>query len=169
VLPVPKRVRWFLRNRHKAVSPVLRISLRAAETVLRLARRRPLRGRGLRPLLRRLAQWLRDFHCLLTDGEFALARDSEAPFHAAVDMSNYDVVRVQAQVRRRVLRWLVRHSYLEDATVAEMFAWRRSRGFSLDASVRLATWYQQGLERLALYCARPSFSSARLDRIFWGQ
>jgi hypothetical protein len=38
---------------------------------------------------------------------------------------------VQAQVRRRVLAWLVRH----------------------------------GLERLARYCARPIFSSARLDRL----
>jgi len=40
-----------------------------------------------------------------------------------------------------------------------------SGGFSLDASVRLAAWDRQGLERLARYCARPSFAEARLDRL----
>jgi hypothetical protein len=31
--------------------------------------------------------------------------------------------------------------------------------------VRLAAWDRHGLERLARYCARPSFASARLDRL----
>jgi hypothetical protein len=31
--------------------------------------------------------------------------------------------------------------------------------------VRLAAWGRQGLERLARYCARPSFASAHLDRL----
>ncbi len=54
---------------------------------------------------------------------------------------------------------------MEPEAVATMLAWRHSGGFSVDASVRLAAWIRQGLERLARYCARPSFSSARLDRL----
>jgi len=44
-----------------------------------------------------------------------------------------------------------------------MLSWRHSGGFSLDGSVRLAAWDRGGLEGLARYCARPSFSSARLE------
>lgn len=32
-------------------------------------------------------------------------------------------------------------------------------------SVRRGAWDRQGLERLARYCARPSFSEDRLDRL----
>jgi len=46
-----------------------------------------------------------------------------------------DAGRVQAQVRRRVLAWLVRHDYMEAEAAATMLAWRHSGGFSVDASV----------------------------------
>jgi hypothetical protein len=67
--------------------------------------------------------------------------------------------------RRRVLAWPVRHGTMGTEAVAAMLAWRDSGGFSVDASVRLAARDRQGVERLARYCARPSFSSARLDRL----
>jgi len=105
------------------------------------------------------------FHCLITDGLFAATPTGEAVFYAAGPLTDADVARVQAQVRRRVLAWLVRHGYMEAQAAAGMLAWRHSGGFSVDASVRLAAWDRQGVERLARYCARPSFSSARLDRL----
>jgi hypothetical protein len=105
------------------------------------------------------------FHCLIADGLFAATPAGEAVFYAARPLTDADVARVQAQVRRRVLAWLVRHGTMEPEAVAAMLAWRHSGGFSVDASVRLAAWDRQGVERLARYCARPSFSSARLDRL----
>jgi hypothetical protein len=99
-------------------------------------------------------------------GDFgAQASTGEAIFHEATGLSDDNLARVQAQVRRRVLTYLARHDYLDEEVVATMLAWRHSGGFSLDASVRLAAWDRQGLERLARYCARPSFAGARLDRL----
>ena len=83
------------------------------------------------------------------DGLFALAPGGEAVFYQAVDLTEADVQRVQAQVRRRVLAWLGRHGYLDAETVAKMLTWRHTGGFSLDATVCLAAWDRQGLERLA--------------------
>ncbi len=71
----------------------------------------------------------------------------EARFYEAVDLDDDVLARVQSQVRRRVLRWLARHGYMEDETVEGMLAWSHGGGFSLDASVRLASRDRQGLER----------------------
>jgi len=78
-------------------------------------------------------------------------------------LTDADLFRVQAQVRSRVLRWLVRHDYLDEAVASDMLAWGHGGGFSLDGSVRLAAWDRGGLEGLARYCARPSFSAGRFE------
>ena len=100
---------------------------------------------------------------MIPDGVFSSGTDGGAHFHEAMELSESDLARVQAQVRCRVLRWLVRHDYLDEDAAAEMLSWRHSGGFSLDGSVRIAAWDRGGLEGLARYCARPSFSSARLE------
>ena len=105
------------------------------------------------------------FHCLITDGLFAATPAGEAVFHEAGPLTDSAISRVQAPVHRRMLDWPARHGYLEAEAMATVLDWRRSGGFSADASVRLAAWDLQGLERLACYCARPSFCSARLDRL----
>ncbi len=161
VLSLPKRVRWFLRHRPETLSPVLGIFLRAVETAVRRASPDAPAGArfGAVAFVHHFGAALNGhthFHCLITDGLFAATPAGEAVFYEA---GPADVGRVQAQVRRRVLAWLVRHGYMEPEAVATMLGWRHSGGFSVDASVRLAAWDRQGLERLARYCARPSFSS----------
>ncbi|CRI65087.1 transposase (fragment) [Thiocapsa sp. KS1] len=64
------------------------------------------------------------------------------------------VATIEAQVRRRVLRWFSRHGLLDPEDARDMLAWDNS-GFSLDASVRIAGHDRPGLERLLRYCARP--------------
>jgi hypothetical protein len=170
VLSVPKRVRWFLAHRPETVSPVLRVFLRAVETALRRASPgAPIAARlGAVAFVHRFGASLNShvhFHCLVTDGVFSAGGEGEASFHEALDLTDEGVALVQAQVRRRVLRWLARHDYLDEEAVAGMLAWCHSGGFSVDASVRLEAWDRQGVERLARYCARPSFAAARLDRL----
>jgi hypothetical protein len=170
VLSVPKRARWFLKHRPETVGPVLRIFLRAVQTALRQASDGAPAGArfGAVAFVHRFGASLNShvpFHCLITDGVFSPGAEGEAIFHESTGLSDADLARVQAQVRRRVLAYLARHDYLDEEAVATMLAWRHSGGFSLDASVRLAAWDRQGLERLARYCARPSFAGARLDRL----
>ena len=69
------------------------------------------------------------------------------------------------QLRHRGLRWLVRHECLDRVAAADMRAWQHGGGWSVDASVRVAAWDRQGLERLVRYCARPPLTSGRLGRL----
>jgi hypothetical protein len=46
-----------------------------------------------------------------------------------------------------------------------MGEWRHGGGWSVDASVRVADWDRQALERLVSYCARPPLASGRLGRL----
>ena len=51
------------------------------------------------------------------------------------------------------------------AAAAEMRTWQHGGGWSIDASVRVADWDRQALERLVRYCARPPLASGRLGRL----
>jgi len=72
--------------------------------------------------------------------------------------------RFDPKIRRRTLRWLTRHGYLDSDAAEMMQGWPHSGGFSVDGSVCVPAWDRGGLERLARYCARPAFSAERLDR-----
>jgi hypothetical protein len=47
----------------------------------------------------------------------------------------------------------------------DMGEWRHGGGWSVDASVRVADWDRQALERLVRYCAQPPLVSGRLGRL----
>ncbi len=104
------------------------------------------------------------FHVLATDGVFARTKEGSAEFFEATGLSTNDIARFETTVRRRVLRCLERHGCLDAVTVEEMLSWGHQGGFSLDALVRIEEWDRQGLERVARYCARPSFAQVRLGR-----
>jgi len=172
VLSTPKRVRWFLKREPKVVDGILRVFLRAVETAVRHASRdSPREARfGAVAFVHRFGSYLNPhvhYHVLVTDGVFAAdPQDPEAAvFHPAVDLDKSTVARVRDQVRRRGLRWLVRHGYLDAAAAREMLTWEHGGGWSVDGSVHLAGWDRQGLERLVRYCARPPFSQERLGRL----
>ncbi|HPD70194.1 MAG TPA: transposase [Candidatus Krumholzibacteria bacterium] len=104
---------------------------------------------------------------LVTDGVFS--RDPADPaqviFHPAVDLDEAAIRSVGDGLRRRGLRWLVRHEHLDPAAAADMGEWEHGGGWSVDASVRIADWDRQGLERLVRYCARPALAEGRLGRL----
>ena len=58
---------------------------------------------------------------------------------------------MQAQVRRRVLRWFVRRGWLAEEDRQAMQRWSHSGGFSVDAAVRIEGGDRNGLERLLRY------------------
>jgi hypothetical protein len=106
------------------------------------------------------------FHCCVIDGVFEPGRgDDEAVRFREAALSDADTQRVQALVRQRVLRWFVRHGYLEKDDAKEMEQWNNGGGFSVDASVRIEANDRAGLERLLRYCARPPFALERLEAI----
>lgn len=169
VLSVPKRVRYFLRLESETVGAVLRIFMRALETTLR--QKSPGAPAGSRfgavAFVHHFGASLNGhihFHCIITDGVFSESGAEEALFYEATDLDTPDIEAVQEKTRHRVLKWLERHGYLDPEAVEMMRGWPHSGGFSLDASVRLNDWDRGGLERLARYCARPPFSTERLDR-----
>jgi len=170
VLSVPKRVRYFLRHRPETIAAVLRIFLRAVETTLRgqSPGAPPCARFGAVAFVHHFGSALNPhvhFHCLVTDGVFCEGPTGEALFYEATDLDTGDIAAVRAKTRRRVLGWLSRHGYLAEEAASEMRSWAHTGGFSVDASAHLPAWDRQGLERLVRYCARPSFSLARLDRL----
>jgi hypothetical protein len=169
VLSVPKRVRYLFRNHRETVGAVLRIFMRALETTLRRGSPgAPATSRfGAVAFVHHFGSSLNEhihFHCIVTDGVFSEGPDGEALFHEATALTETDIEAVGQKTRRRSLRWLTRHGYLDNDVAEMMQGWSHSGGFSLDGSVRLPAWDRGGLERLARYCARPAFSAERLDR-----
>jgi hypothetical protein len=68
-------------------------------------------------------------------------------------------------MRARGLRFLERHGHLDRTAVDSLDAAEHAGGWSVDASVRIAEWDRQGLERLVRYCARPPLSAERLEQL----
>ena len=102
---------------------------------------------------------------LITDGVFSADQDGTAVFHPACDLDSEDFLAVQTKLRKRGLRWLQRHGHLDSAAVHTLDAPDHAGGWSVDASVTIAGWDRQGLERLVRYCARPPLSQERLGRL----
>ncbi len=100
------------------------------------------------------------FHCCVIDGVFApaLKTDNEegVVFHAAAELDTRAVADVQARVRQRILRALVRRGLIEKDDAEKMAGWDHGGGFSVDASVRIEGTDRPGLERLLRYDQRKS-------------
>lgn len=102
---------------------------------------------------------------LVTDGVFSADGEGGAVFHPALDLGKADFAAVQAKMRRRGLRWLLRHGHLDDLAVHALDTPDHADGWSVDASVTVPGWDRHGLERLVRYCARPPLSGERLGRL----
>jgi len=170
VLSVPKRVRWHMREKPEVVSGLLGVFLRAVETTIR--QRSPDAPPGARfgavAFVHRFGGYLNShvhFHVLVTDGVFSADEEGRAVFHPALDLVNDDFRTVQAKMRKRGLRWLLRHGHLDDLAVHTLDTPDHAGGWSVDASVTIPDWDRQGLERLVRYCARPPLAQERLGRL----
>jgi hypothetical protein len=167
VLSVPKRVRWHLREKPEVIGGLLRVFLRAVETTLRQCSPDAPPGArfGAVAFVHRFGSYLNShvhFHVLVTDGVFS---EDGAQFHPATQLEAADVQAVQTKMRRRGLRWLLRHGHLDSAAVHTLDAPDHPGGWSVDAAVTIPGWDRHGLERLVRYCARPPLSQQRLGRL----
>jgi hypothetical protein len=88
------------------------------------------------------------FHCVVIDGVFDVAAAGAIIFHAASGIDANAIVWVQAQVRRRLLRVVVRRGLLPDGDAHAMGQWAHGGGFSVDGSVRIEAADRAGRERL---------------------
>jgi hypothetical protein len=104
------------------------------------------------------------YHFCILDGVFEPLEAGGVQFPEALALTPETVATIEAQVRRRVLRWFSRHGLLDPDDARDMLAWDNS-GFSLDASVRIAGHDRPGLERLLRYCARPAFALERIEQV----
>jgi hypothetical protein len=169
----PKRVRYFVKNCREVASGVLRVCLRAVETTLRQrSPGAPKEARfGAVSFAGLAGSSLNEhyhFHVLVTEGVFAADVDGAAgaaEFFEAMELTEGDIVAVEQKVRRRVLRYLGRHGYLDSDTVKDMLGWDHAGGFSLDAARRLEEGERYALEDLARYCAKPTLSLERLEQL----
>jgi len=101
-------------------------------------------------------------HAIALDGVFSEGENGEAKFFEATELGKEVVEKTGQQIRERVLRYLKKQGVLEPHEAEDMLTWEHGGGFSLDASVRISGWDRDGLEKLARYCARPSFAEQRL-------
>ena len=78
-------------------------------------------------------------------------------FHGAPPPTFEEVARLAEDLRRRILKRMLRMRVLPEATVCEMLAWPHG-GFSLDGGTCVEAQDRAGLERLLLYVLRPALS-----------
>ncbi|AUB85154.1 transposase [Candidatus Thiodictyon syntrophicum] len=169
VLSVPKRLRWYLEREPGAVTAVLHIFLRVVETHLRrICPEASARARfGAVSFVHRFGASLNrhiHYHCCILDGVFEPLQAGGVQFRQASSLAPEQVAVIEAQVRRRVLRWFSRRGLLDPDDARDMLTWDNS-GFSLDASVCIAGDDRAGLERLLRYCARPPFALERIEQV----
>lgn len=170
VLTVPKRIRYFLQRNPRLFGGVLRVFMRALNTVLRRhSPGAPANSRfGAVAFLHRSGSSLNEhphLHSTVTDGVFAPDENGQAVFFPATDLTTDTIRSLQEKLRSRILRYLERHGCLDPIDVDDMLAWDHEGGFSLDGSVHIDDWDRAALERLTRYCARPPFSSGRLGQL----
>jgi hypothetical protein len=105
-------------------------------------------------------------HCCVLDGVFEPLAAGGVQFRqaSALALAPEAVAAIEAQVRRRVLRWFSRHGLLDPDDARDMLTWDNS-GFSLDASVCIAGHDRAELERLLRDCARPPFALERIEQV----
>ena len=128
VLSVPKRLRFFLERDPQRAGAVLHIFLRVIEAQLRQSS--PEAGAGARlgavTFVHRFGSSVNrhlHYHCVVLDGIFALDADERLQFYEATGLSEADAAAVQARVRARVLKWMVRQGLLEAAAARAMRDW----------------------------------------------
>ena len=170
VLAVPRRLRYFLQRDADLQGAALRLFLRAVESCLRA--HSPGSGSAARlgdvAFIHRFGSSLNahlHFDCVVIDGVFAPAAAGGVIFHAAAGLDANAIAQVQAQVRRRLLRAVVRRGLLPEDDARAMAQWEHGGGFSVDASVRIEAADRAGRERPLRYCARPPFALDRLREL----
>jgi hypothetical protein len=169
VLTVPRRIRWVLHHDRKMVSGVLRVFLRALRTTLCKHSPDAPKGSSLGAVsfLHRAGASMNvhsHFHTVICDGVFSVAEDGQAIFHPASLLDEDAFHTLQETVRKRILRYLVRHGALDEMDADDMMRWEHGGGFSLHGKVRIKENDRDGQERLLRYTARPSFALERLAR-----
>jgi len=99
------------------------------------------------------------------DGVFDAATTGGVIFRAATELEANAIADVQAGVRRRLLRVVVRRGLPPRDDARAMGQWAHGGGFSVDGSVRIEAADRAGRERLLRYCARPPFALERLREL----
>jgi hypothetical protein len=162
-----KRLRYFVEREPAAVTAVLHIFLRVVETHLR--RSSPgasARARfGAVSLVHRFGAALNrhlHYHCCILDGVFEPPATGGVQFRQAAALTPDAVATITEQVRRRVLRWFAHRHLLDPDDARDRLTWEHG-GFSLDASVCIASHDRAGLERLLRCYARPPFALERIQ------
>ena len=110
VLSMPKRLRYFLEHEPVAASAVLHILLRVIEAHLRRScPEASARARfGAVSLVHRFGASLNrhlHYHCCILDGVFDPIEEGAVQFRQASVLAPEQVAVIEAQVRRRALRW----------------------------------------------------------------
>jgi hypothetical protein len=118
VISVPKRLRYFLERDADLQGAALRLFLRAVESCLRAHSpgASPAARLGAVAFIHRFGATLNahlHFHCVVVDGVFEPAAGGIV-FHAASGLDATAITRVQAQVRRRLLRYCARPPFALD-------------------------------------------------------
>jgi hypothetical protein len=113
VLAVPKRLRWYLERKPRALSAVVHIFLRVVERHLQQTTPGAARGArfGAVTFVHRFGASLNrhvHLHCCVIDGVFEGGPDGQVQFRPAQALTPKALAAVAAQVRRRVLRWFAR-------------------------------------------------------------
>ena len=109
VLPVPKRLRYFLERDADLQGAALRLLLRVVEQCLRAHSpgSGPAARLGAVAFIHRFGSSLNahlHFHCVVIDGVFDATPTGGVVFHAATGLEANAIAQVQAQVRRRLAR-----------------------------------------------------------------
>lgn len=164
VLVLPKRLRFFVHRDKRLAGEISRLLAQALSDFHRrrcgaLKDAAPAQLHVLQRFGSSVNLHLHD-HAVVSDGVFDL-EGGLLRFHEAPPPTLEEVDELVENMRRRILRRMLRMRVLPGATVDEMLSWPHG-GFSVDGGTFVSAQDRAGLERLLLYVLRPALSLKQL-------
>ena len=104
------------------------------------------------------ARWHPHLHALVADGLF-----TESGYFYV--MPKVDLRPLAEMFRASVLKMLQKEGLIDDAFIKMIMAWRHNSGFSIHNEVRIQPGDSKGIENLAQYIIRNTFSLAKLSYV----
>jgi len=104
------------------------------------------------------AKWHPHLHALVADGLF-----TESGYFYV--MPKVDIKRLAELFRASVLKMLLKEGWIDNSFIKMIMTWRHNSGFSVHNEVRIQPGDSKGIENLAQYIIRNTFSLAKLSYI----
>lgn len=161
VFSIPKILRKFFLYNRKMLGKLSQCATNSLKVFLRMVLRRESGIPGIVQAIQTFGdygRWHPHIHAIVADGLF-----TESGYFYV--MAKCAVKPLAELFRASVLKMLHEEGLIDDSFVKKILSWRHNSGFSVHNDVRIKAGDEKGLENLAQYIIRNTFSQSKLQYV----